>query len=344
MKVLVFGAGAMGTYIGGSLALKGSRVAFIEREEVCRFIVDKGLHLEINGIISTICQPEVFTSLEQALLTYTFDVAIIAVKSNDTNTLIQSVAPYKSQMPPVLCLQNGVENEAILAATLGGDKVIPGTVTSAVGRRNVGDIILEKKRGVGITSTHQISRYLTNELNGADLNAHLYRDPKSLKWSKMITNLLVNATSAILNMAPAEIIRHPELFKLEVRQLREAFYVMKTLGIQTINLPKVPVRVLAFCVEVLPYTLSRLILSKVVGSGRGGKMPSFHIDLYSGKGMSEVEYLNGAVVRFGKQMGINTPVNYALNQILLDLVNKNLPLQTYDHQPAKLLAAINCFE
>ena len=55
------------------------------------------------------------------------------------------------------------------------------------------------------------------------------------------------------------------------------------------------------------------LLKKVVGSGRGAKMPSFHIDLMSKRGLSEVDYLNGAVVRFGMKAGIDTPVNLGLN-------------------------------
>ena len=66
-------------------------------------------------------------------------------------------------------------------------------------------------------------------------------------------------------------------------------------------------------------------------------MPSFHIDLHSGSGKSEVDYLNGAVVRFGDRLNIPTPVNRWLNQTLLGLTKGTLHLETYSHQPDKYI-------
>ncbi|RLD06571.1 MAG: 2-dehydropantoate 2-reductase, partial [Chloroflexota bacterium] len=60
-------------------------------------------------------------------------------------------------------------------------------------------------------------------------------------------------------------------------------------------------------------------------------------DLHSGRGRSEVDYLNGAVVRFGKRFGIPTPVNRLLNETLQGLTRGEIPLETYARQPEKLL-------
>jgi 2-dehydropantoate 2-reductase len=70
-------------------------------------------------------------------------------------------------------------------------------------------------------------------------------------------------------------------------------------------------------------------------------MPSFHIDLHSDRGKSEVDYLNGAVVRFGERIGIPTPVNLWLNQTLLSLTQGTIPVDTYSHQPDKLIQSID---
>jgi 2-dehydropantoate 2-reductase len=149
-----------------------------------------------------------------------------------------------------------------------------------------------------------------------------------MKWSKMLTNLLANASSAILDMTPAQIFADTGLFRLERWQLREALSVMKALDIRVVDLPGVPVRLLVFAVRFLPAVLSRSLMQKAVGKGRGGKMPSFHIDLYAGRGQSEVDYLNGAVVRFGESVGVATPVNRLLNETLLSLTRGEVPLET----------------
>ena len=66
-------------------------------------------------------------------------------------------------------------------------------------------------------------------------------------------------------------------------------------------------------------------------------MPSFHIDLYSGRGQSEIQFLHGAVVREGKARGVPTSVNEVLTTTLLALTNKEIPLEEFAGQPEKLL-------
>ena len=67
-------------------------------------------------------------------------------------------------------------------------------------------------------------------------------------------------------------------------------------------------------------------------------MPSFHIDLHSGRGRSEVDYLHGAVARAGRNLGIPTPVNEALTRTLIALTDREIPLEEFAGQPEKLLA------
>ena len=234
---------------------------------------------------------------------------------------------------------NGVENEPAIAAVLGADKVIAGTVTSSVGRRRVGDIVLERLRGVGVADRHPLSLFLAGALNAAGLNARLFPRPADMKWSKMLTNLPANATAAILNMTAAEVFAHPGLFRLEMRMLRETLAVMRTSRIRVVDLPRLPVRLLALGTS-LPDFVARPLMLKAVGGGRGGKMPSFHIDLHSGRGRSEVDWLNGAVVRYGEKTGIPTPVNKLLTGTLLGLTRGEIPLTGFSRQPEKLLSLI----
>ena len=116
-------------------------------------------------------------------------------------------------------------------------KVIYGTVTSAVGRQSAGSMILEKLRGLGIAAEHPLSEKLVAAMDAALLNARLYPNAADMKWSKMLTNLIANASSAILDMTAAEIFSHPGLFQMEMRMLREALTVMEAQGIKVVDLP-----------------------------------------------------------------------------------------------------------
>ena len=339
LRFLCFGVGAIGTYIGGSLVLSGQEVVFLDRPEVVETVRRTGLRLTLKENDYSVFKPDVVSSLDEALTHGPFDVAILAVKSYDTPALAESLKPYSVALPPFLCLQNGVENETVLAGVLGEDKIIAGTITSAVGRRAPGDITLEKLRGLGVAADHPFSPALSNVMDSAGLQARLYSNRDSLKWSKMLTNLLSNASSAILDMNAAEVFSQRGLFALEMHQIREALQVMHALQIPVTDLPGTPVRALAWAIRRLPLSLSQPLLMRAVAQGRGGKMPSFHIDLHSGRERSEVDYLNGAVVRYGEQAGISTPINAFLNHTLLALTSGALELTTYARQPDKFLQA-----
>jgi 2-dehydropantoate 2-reductase len=340
LSLLVFGAGAIGTYIGGSLALAGHQAVFVERPEVAAELKARGLRLEIEGITRRLEMAAVYADLDRALAAGTYDAALLALKAYDTPAMIERLRPFAAQLPPVLCLQNGVENEPLLAEALGAEKVIAGTVTSAVGRRAAGDIVLERKRGLGLSAGHPVSARLAQAMQAAGLNARLYPRPADMKWSKLLTNLLANASSAILDLTPSEVFAHPALYRLEIEQLREALRVMARMGVGVTDLPGTPVRLLAFAAGWLPPGLSRPLLGRAVGGGRGGKMPSLHIDLNSGKKQSEVAFLNGAIDRFGMDHGVETPVNRLLTERLLQLTRGEMPLDRYTRQPERLLAEL----
>lgn len=349
LKVLVFGAGAIGTYIGGSLVLAGHPVIFFEQPAVAEELRQRGLRLDLTldkrrqMKDAARVEPAAFVTaatLEEALRYGPFDVALFALKSFDTRAALETLKPYADKMPPVLCLSNGVANEPAIASVLGKEKVIYGTVTSAIGRRGAGDIVLERLRGVGVAKGHPLSESLNKAFNAAYLSSQLFADASSMKWSKMLTNLLANPTSAILDMTAREVFQNKELYRLEIEMLRECLAVMEAQGFEVVDLPGTPVRALAFATK-LPYWLSKPLLSRAAGAGRGGKMPSFHIDLHSGRGKSEVEYLHGEVVRAGEKYNVPTPVNRVLTETLVALTEREIPVEEFAHKPEKLLAKIH---
>lgn len=348
LKVLTFGAGAIGTYIGGSLALAGHPVVFVEQPKVVEELRSRGMRLDLTlderrkTKDASLLDSSAFVivpSLEEALRYGPFDLALFALKSFDTSAALEGIKPLADKMPPILCLSNGVSNEPAIAEALGADRVIYGTVTSAIGRRGAGDIVLEKLRGVGIAKGHPLSEKLNDALNKAFLNSRLFDDAASMKWSKMLTNLLANPTSAILDMTAAEVFANKDLYKVEIAMLKECLAVMKAQGFEVVDLPGTPVRALAFA-TTLPLWLSKPFLGRAAGAGRGTKMPSFHIDLHSGRGKSEVEYLHGAVVRAGEEYNVPTPVNKALTETLLALTRGEIPLEEFARKPERLLQKI----
>lgn len=340
LNILSIGAGAIGSYVGGSLAAAGHSVVFLERPHNVETLTRDGIAISTAagqiyaGPATAISDPRLAIDFGP------FDVALFALKSYDTASAIDNLKPVLDALPPFLCLQNGVDNEPALSAVLGPEKVIAGTVTTAVSRLQPGHIAVERLRGVGVAGGHALIPDLLAAMQSAGLQPVHYQNPLSMKWSKLLTNLTANATSAILDLTPAEIYAHPALFRLELTMLRETLAVMSAMGIPVTNLPGTPAAALAFAVRHLPAPISQPILQRALGRGRGDKLPSFHLDLHSGRGRSEVNYLNGAVVRAGQAIGIATPINAMLASLLERLTAKPAEISTYRKQPGQLLAEL----
>ena len=335
MKILCFGAGAIGSYIAGSLALIGNPLVYIEQPQFIASLKENGVRIEdIHGEMHHLKHFDAYPCAEEAFARHDeFDLVITAVKGFNTDDVIRSLKPCAARVPAILSLQNGVENEEKYAAAFGAEKVIPCSICTAISRGEQGAIKVAKLRGMGIADTHPICELLVRECCEAGLKAKLMNDGPAMKWSKMISNLLSNAASAIFDMTPAEVFSDPDGYNLEIRQIKETMAVMKAMGISPVNIPGVPVKLLCFAVSSLPAFITKPALVKAVGGGRGSKMPSFYIDLHAGRKESEVEFLNGAVARYGDSLGIPTPVNHAYYEVLTRLAAGKLPLDSYKKNP-----------
>lgn len=339
MKFWFVGAGAIGSYIGGSLAAAGHDVTFSEQPTAAAAIAEQGLLLTRDGRTQTVRDFRIFGSTAEVLDAGPYDVAVVALKSFDTPGFLDSLVATGRELPAMLSLQNGVANEPLLASRLGADKVLSGTVTTAVGKPGVGAVIEEKRRGVGIATTHPLAERLLAALNDASLNGIGYPNALAMKWSKLLTNLTGNATSAILDEPVGALFADPRSYRIELAVLRECLAVMTALGLRPTDLPGTPVRALALGTK-LPRFIAQPALTKALGGGRGDKMPSFHIDLRSGRGQTEVRFLNGAVAEAGAAHGVPTPVNRLLTDTLEALSSGELPLDAYRHDPDALLAQL----
>ena len=120
-------------------------------------------------------------------------------------------------------------------------------------------------------------------------------------------NILANASCAILDWTPAHVMADPVASRLEARAWQEALAVMACLGVRPVTLAGYPFPLLAPVARRLPPDWLARGLRGTVSGARGDKMPSLHIALGVGR-PSEVDWLNGAVARYGAQAGVPTPV------------------------------------
>jgi len=343
MNFLVYGAGAIGGYLGGALALAGEAVTFIARPAQAAILNERGLVVHSPQSPVSNLRVRAVTSPTEALVPggdvpseRLYDCLILALKSFDTEAAITDLKAVGRRVPPILCVQNGVDNEPKLAAAFGAENVIAGTVLTAVANPELGVIVIEKNRGVGVWDGYPLSEKIASTLWLGGVPTRLYSNAAAMKWSKLITNLMSNATAAICDLSTEAVYAHPGLYEIEVRMMREALAVMDALRLPVVALPRTPTQQLNFALRWLPPKLYQPIIQKLVARGRGDKKPSFHLDLSAGRKRTEVGFLNGAVARQAEALGLTAPINRALNDALEGIVAGRIAWEEYRGKPEKL--------
>jgi 2-dehydropantoate 2-reductase len=345
LRILILGAGAIGCFVGGSLAASGQQVTLVGRRALMRKIAADGLKLRWPNHAPQIVSTQTATSLAE--LSPPFDFILLTVKGPALSSTIEQLAAHTPLLAKahLVSLQNGIGSEEQLAAALGPEKIIAGTITLPINIPTLGTVEVSKaKGGLGLAPLRptQPVNQLAVALNQAGLATNTYDDYRAMKWSKLLLNIVTNASCAILNQSPAQVIACPALFNLEIKSLHEAISVMKAQDMRAVNLPGYRVNWLYWLISArwLPLALTRAILRPYMLEGRGTKMPSLQIDLAAGRSVSEISTLNGAIVEAGKQAGVATPVNQTLSTILAGLFSGKLDWADYQNQPDNLLEAV----
>ena len=311
MKVYIVGAGAVGRYLGDSLAKIGNEIVYAPR------------------------------SLD-AVERIDADLAIVAVKSFDTDGAIETLrrALADPGKTTIVTPQNGVGNEEKLAAVFGADAILSCALTVPIGVDRDGQSQASNSGGIAFapvgSSAHN---WVLAAFGSTGIAVQSASDYRSLKWSKLALNVVANASCAILNVLPERLVHLDDVFDFEIRAIREVSAVMKAQGIAPMDLPRYPVRALQGIVK-MPTPLAKALLASRVAGARGRKPPSLLQDLRAAKSQTEVEVLNGAVAAAARAAGVKAPVNAVYARIVSDIANMPQLWAKYRERPDALGAEI----
>jgi 2-dehydropantoate 2-reductase len=289
--------------------------------------------------------PAAYTSLRQAVTTEdSYDLLLLATKAYDAEPALNELAAFYPSVPLIVTLQNGIGTEELFGREFGAERIVAGSLTTPVSHETYQSIIVERHdRGLGLAATQPKQKIgpWVDLFQGAGIATEAFKHYREMKWSKALLNMIGNASSAILNRHPKAIYGYEPTYLMEMDMLKETLAVMRKMRLEPLDLPGTPTNRLIFAVRRLPPAIVRPILTSIVGGGRGNKTPSFHLDLMAGKQQNEVSYHNGAVARAGEELGVRTPVNAALNDILLKLVRKEIDYQIFNGRPNRLVAEVD---
>lgn len=338
--MLCFGAGAIGSLIGARLSESGVAVTLLGRRDHVAAIRTRGLVVETPHQRVVCKRIDSITMLDD--LAGPPDIILLTVKAYHTRDALEAFRPLVRGRAVIVSLQNGVGNEELIAAACGAERTVAGTVTINASKPRPG-VVRQHSRGGGIgvaaVGPRQDALDLTGLFRRAGIPSVAYRDFRAMKWSKLLLNVFTNATSAILDCWPLAVVEDRRLFEVERAAFREALRVMAALGLKPVALPGYPVRLFSTAVAAPPW-LVRPLLRRYIERGRGTNRPSLWQDLKRGRGQSEVEVLNGAVTREGAKLGVPTPVNTVLTEVLRGLASGRLNRDSFRQHPDALLAAI----
>lgn len=303
MRYIVVGAGAVGGSIGACLLASGVDVTLIARGAHLAAINSNGLRLETpegsqTYRINAVGEPR------QAAISEG-DAVLLAVKSQDTAAALASLEGAIPHSTPIVCLQNGVENERVALRRFpnvyGGMVIVPATYLSP-GTVSVGAAptfgICDVGRfpgGVDATATA-----LTDALNASRWSSHAVVDIMRWKYAKLLDNLS-NALQVVIGLEH----RDSEIGRIA---RAEGVAVLQAAGIDAVSTP-----------EMRERRAASLTNRPIGGQDRVGA--STWQSVTRGAGSVETDFLNGEISMLGRLTGIPTPANELLQEFSADVIS-----------------------
>jgi 2-dehydropantoate 2-reductase len=340
-RLLVVGGGAVGSFLGTLLALEGYDLTLVRPYGPGKGVGPITL-LRPDGERRSVVVDRV-PRVEDASEP---DLILAGVKMP---VLAEALAPtLRWPRVPTLTVQNGIGAEEIAARVRPDAPRLAGSLTAPIALTPQDEVHWLGKGGIALAPVTAAAapwvERLAADFERAGLRSARLPDAPSMKWSKLLANLMANATGAILDMDAAAIYRDPRLFAVEKAQLREAVAVMRAQGMKPVALPRAAVTWLARGIR-LPDWLVRPIAVRVVGGARGSKLPSLRLQMRAlGGGAAteptEAQWMNGAIARRAGELGIPAPVNEWLAALVADVALHPDRREWFRGRPDRLLAEL----
>uniref|UniRef100_A0A7C4ELS5 2-dehydropantoate 2-reductase n=1 Tax=Thermodesulfovibrio aggregans TaxID=86166 RepID=A0A7C4ELS5_9BACT len=304
MNILVFGLGALGTVFSACLKAAGHRVYGITKEKyIGKF---KNNTLKIKGLFGEkeAQLDDIFTSAEESK-NLKIDLIIVSVKAYDTETAISQIKPFLNDAM-VLLAQNGYGNYEIATSLLDRERVILSRIIFGAKLIETGfaevtvfgdEVIIGQPDGtVDETKLKEIAKVFTD----AGIPTAVSKDVYAILWDKIIYNSALNPLGAILECTYGRLAENEETKFIMNKIIEEIFDVTEAKGIK-LNWKSAEDYIRYFYEKLVPPTAEHF--------------PSMYYDIKQGK-KTEIEALNGAVVRLAKEAGISASVNETITKII----------------------------
>jgi 2-dehydropantoate 2-reductase len=312
MKICVFGAGSIGCYVGGRLAATGADVTFVGRPRLAAEIRQHGLHLtDWQGADLRVAPADVrFETSPEAVRTA--DLVLVTVKSAGTEEVARDLAHLLKPGAVVISFQNGVHNAEVLRAHNVGATVITGMVEFNVINRGQGAFHHGTEGGLDVHG-HPALTPFEPVFEKAGLKLRQHTDMTGVMWAKLQLNLN-NAINALAGIPLKEELSQRAFRRCIAMAQRELLRLLDEAGIRPTRL-KLPPRWIPALLEV-PDALFERLAGRMLAIDPLARSSMWE-DLQAGRA-TEIDYLNGEVVKLAQSLGRSAPVNGRLVALVLE--------------------------
>lgn len=287
MKVAVMGAGAVGCYYGAMLARAGHEVVLIGRPSHVEAANSKGLRLETKAFDEHVT---VAASTEPSAVQGA-DLVLFCVKSTDTEAAAGQIRPHLAPGALVLTLQNGVDNDERVRSVLPSSNEVAAAVVYVATEMAGPGHVKHHGRGELVIAPSGRSEEVARHLEAAGVPTQISANVRGSLWAKLILNCAYNALSAVTQLPYGVLVKGAGVTDMIRDVVAECLAVAEAEGVEVAGDTDAAVRAIA---QTMPSQYS-----------------STAQDLARGK-PSEIDHLNGLVVRRGETLGVPTPANRVL--------------------------------
>ena len=302
-QIMVVGAGSVGGFFGAHLAKNNPNVSFLLRPRTLQAVKRNGLTIKSAKGNFTVHPPAASNPRELA----TPDLIILAVKAYDLDEVMTQLEPVLTDRTVILTLQNGIDTEDRIIARLHRDCVVGG-VAFIYSKIVEPGVIEHYKRGgvaIGELMGHKSERLsqIAEIFKQAGISCQLSEDIRKSKWEKMCWNCVFNPLTVVIDDKVAKALDHPEMAGV-IRQIVGEVAAVSA----AVKVPLAP----DMAEKVVKWTQ---------------ELRDIHTSMYDdwkAKRPTEIDYLNGYIVRVGRELGIPTPVNEALTAMVKTITEKEL--------------------
>lgn len=298
MKIAIIGSGAMGSLFGGLLAENGHKVTLADkRKKLVRKINENGLKITNLKNKKRTIEVKATTSVKNITKP---DLAIIFVKSPDTEKAVKDSIQILNPDVNILTLQNGLGNPETIAKHIPEEKIIAGTTTHGSTEKTPGHV---KHAGEGDTV---IGRYFTDNdgfvddlattLTDAGIKTNVSNDIQKFVWEKVLVNIGINPLTALARVKNGALLEFKAGTNILERAIEEGIKIAKAEGVKIRD-------------DIISH-------AKNIAKKTKDNKSSMLQDIEQGR-KTEIEYLSGAIVKKAEKHNISVPTNETLNNLIL---------------------------